>query len=115
MAKFAESEVEDAALAWLAGLGYAVLHGPRIGPEGSAPERGSYDGVLLTGRLRNALVQFNDVTKILRGSSRTRISLRVSPRPSACGEHIHSIPPTPTAVGSSPRLRARPLPVDQEL
>ena len=32
MARFAESEVEDAALAWLAGLGYAVLHGPDIGP-----------------------------------------------------------------------------------
>ena len=42
MANFAESEVEDAALAWLAGLGYAVLHGPDIGPEGLVSERGSY-------------------------------------------------------------------------
>lgn len=30
MATFTESVVEDAALAWLAALGYAVLHGPDI-------------------------------------------------------------------------------------
>ena len=59
MAKFAESEVEDAALAWLAGLGWTVAHGPDIGPEGTAPERGSYDEVLLAGRLRSALARLN--------------------------------------------------------
>ena len=30
-----ESVVEDAALAWLGELGYAVLHGSEIEPEGS--------------------------------------------------------------------------------
>ena len=59
MAGMTESEVEDAALQWLAGLGYAVAHGPDIGPEGSAPERGSYDEVLLTGRLSEALARLN--------------------------------------------------------
>ena len=59
MAGVTESEVEDAALQWLAGLGYAVLHGPDIGPEGPAPERGSYDEVLLAGRLRKALARLN--------------------------------------------------------
>ena len=59
MARFTESEVEDAALEWLAELGYAVLHGPDIGPEGPAQERGSYDEVLLTGRLRKALARLN--------------------------------------------------------
>ncbi len=39
--------------------GYEVLHGPDIGPEGAAPERGSYDEVLLTGRLREALARLN--------------------------------------------------------
>jgi hypothetical protein len=29
---FTESVVEDAALAWLESLGYAVKHGPEIGP-----------------------------------------------------------------------------------
>ncbi len=59
MTRITESEVEDAALAWLAGLGYTVVYGPDIGPEGPAPERGSYDEVLLTGRLREALVRLN--------------------------------------------------------
>ncbi len=59
MAKFTEDEVEDAALEWLAGLGYAVLHGPDIGPEGPAPERHSHGEVFLTGRLREALERLN--------------------------------------------------------
>ena len=59
MAGITESQVEDAALAWLSGLGYAVLHGPDIGPEGPTPERGSYDEVLLTGRFRKALARLN--------------------------------------------------------
>ena len=59
MSGIAESHVEDAALEWLAGLGYAVLHGPDICPDGSAPERGSYDQVLLTARLREALGRLN--------------------------------------------------------
>ena len=59
MAGISESEVEDAALEWLARLGYAVEHGPDIGPEGSSPERGSYAEVLLAGRLRKALARLN--------------------------------------------------------
>ncbi|MYI69930.1 MAG: hypothetical protein F4103_14720, partial [Boseongicola sp. SB0673_bin_14] len=59
MVKFTEDEVEDAALEWLAGLGYAVLHGPDIGPEGPAPERHSHGEVFLTGRLREALERLN--------------------------------------------------------
>ena len=59
MTGFTESEVEKAALEWLAGLGYAVLHGSDIGPEGAAQERGSHGEVLLTGRLRGALARLN--------------------------------------------------------
>ncbi len=59
MTRITEREVEAAALEWLAGLDYAVLHGSDIGPEGAASERGSYDEVLLTGRLREALVRLN--------------------------------------------------------
>ena len=54
-----EGEVEEAALAYLEELGYAVVHGPDIGPEGKEPERGSHDEVLLTERLRTALVRLN--------------------------------------------------------
>ena len=59
MAGLTESEVEDATLQWLAGLGYAVAYGPDIGPEDPAQERGSYDEVLLADRLRKALARLN--------------------------------------------------------
>jgi type I restriction enzyme R subunit len=35
--KFAESVVEDAALAWLESLSWRVLHGPEIAPGGLPP------------------------------------------------------------------------------
>ena len=56
---FSERQVEDAALSWLAGLGYAVLHGPDISPDGPTPERISYDEVFLTKRLGEALGRLN--------------------------------------------------------
>jgi len=59
MTKFTESHVEDATLDWLHGLGYSVLHGPDISPDGPTPERVSYDQVLLVVRLRNALARIN--------------------------------------------------------
>ena len=57
--KLTESHVEEAALEWLSGLGYAVLHGPDISPDGAASERVSHDQVLLTERLREALERLN--------------------------------------------------------
>ena len=53
-AAFTESIVEDAALAWLGELGYAVLHGPDIAAGESAAERSdpNYRDVVLEGRLR---------------------------------------------------------------
>ena len=59
MSGFAESEVEEAALEWLSGLGYGVVHGPVISPDGPNPERISYDTVLLIERLRTALKRLN--------------------------------------------------------
>jgi type I restriction enzyme R subunit len=58
---FTESVVEDAALAWLEGLGYAVLHGPDIAAGEPGAERGdpNYHDVVLEGRLRQALVRLN--------------------------------------------------------
>ena len=37
MSGFAESVVEEAALAWLQGLGYSMLHGPHIAAASWAP------------------------------------------------------------------------------
>jgi type I restriction enzyme R subunit len=58
---FTESIVEDAALAWLEALGYAVLHGPDIavgmlGAERSDP---NYRDVVLDDHLRQTLVRLN--------------------------------------------------------
>src|SRR5437879_6678435 len=58
---FTESVVEDAALAWLESLGYAVLHGPDIAAGESGAERSdpNYRDVLLERQLRQALVRLN--------------------------------------------------------
>jgi type I restriction enzyme R subunit len=54
MAGFSESVVEDAALAWLKALGYAVLHGPDFAVGELAAERSNpkYRDVILEQRWR---------------------------------------------------------------
>jgi type I restriction enzyme R subunit len=61
MSGFTESVVEDATLAWLEALGYAVLHGPDIAVGMLAAERSdpNYRDAVLEGRLRQALVRLN--------------------------------------------------------
>ena len=61
MTAFTESVVEDAALAWLEGLGYSVLHGPEIAAGMPAAERTdpNYRDVVLEERLRQALARLN--------------------------------------------------------
>ena len=61
MSGFAESIVEDAALAWLASSGFAVVHGPdiAIGQPGAERSDPTYRDVVLVWRLREALVRLN--------------------------------------------------------
>ncbi len=56
---FTESVVEDATLAWLESLGYAVLSGPDIASGETAAERDNYHEVVLVHRLRDALSALN--------------------------------------------------------
>lgn len=56
---FTESVVEQAALAWLESLGYAVLAGPEIAPGEPQAEREDYRQVVLERRLRQALERLN--------------------------------------------------------
>jgi len=56
---FAESHVEEAALAWLTELGYSTTTEIDIGPDGSTPERANYGDVLLIDRLRAAIERLN--------------------------------------------------------
>jgi len=55
----AESAVEEICLDLFVELGWSVLYGPEIGPDGSAEERASYGDVLLEGRLRSAVERLN--------------------------------------------------------
>jgi type I restriction enzyme R subunit len=56
---FAESHVEEAALAWLSELGYVTANGLDIGPDGDKSERANYGDVLLVERLRAAIAKLN--------------------------------------------------------
>jgi type I restriction enzyme R subunit len=57
--RFAESVVEEAALAWFEGLGWRVVQGPEIAPGELAAERADYGQVVLERRLRDALARLN--------------------------------------------------------
>ena len=59
MKTITESEIEAAALEWLAGLGWNVVHGPDIAPGMPGAERDDYGRVTLEWRLRDALSQLN--------------------------------------------------------
>jgi len=59
MVSFTESTVEQAALAWLESVGWAVRHGAEIAPGEMAAERNDYGQVVLEQRLRDALAQLN--------------------------------------------------------
>ena len=54
-----EAEVEQAAVEWLADLGWRVAHGPDIAPESPGAERADYGQVVLERRLRDALAVLN--------------------------------------------------------
>jgi type I restriction enzyme R subunit len=59
MGILAESHVEEAAVAWLAELGYTHANGFSIAPDGNNPERASYGEVFLMTRLEAAIARLN--------------------------------------------------------
>jgi len=54
-----ESQVEIVTVDYFRELGYEYIHGPVIAPDGEAPERQDYAQVVLTRRLRDALVRID--------------------------------------------------------
>ncbi len=54
-----EDQLEQEALGWLADIGYSLVYGPDIAPDGPAPERDNYRQVILTRRLRAAIDGLN--------------------------------------------------------
>ncbi len=59
MTTITEAVVEEAALAWLADLGWSIAHGPDIAPDTPNAERVDYGEVALEQRLRDALAELN--------------------------------------------------------
>ena len=61
MSRLFESDVEEATLTWLEGLGYAVVHGTEIAVGEPSAERSdpNYRDVVLERRFRQALVRLN--------------------------------------------------------
>ena len=59
MGQINENTVEMELLGWFEDLGYEVVFGPELAPDGERPERKSYKHVLLEGRLRDALHRLN--------------------------------------------------------
>ncbi len=57
--RLAESDIEEFALELLGKRGYCWLYGPEIAPDGAAPARASFGEVVLTDRLRAALMRIN--------------------------------------------------------
>ncbi|MFA6888539.1 MAG: type I restriction endonuclease subunit R, partial [Candidatus Woesearchaeota archaeon] len=74
-----EQDIEDAGLEILQELGYKVVYGPDIAPDGDNPERAKWDDVVLVERLRNAINKLNPdipeegkeeaIKKVLRSTS----------------------------------------------
>ncbi|MDI6879233.1 MAG: type I restriction endonuclease subunit R [Desulfitobacteriaceae bacterium] len=56
---FCESHLEEATLEWFEELGYEVVFAPDIAPEGEYPEREDYSEVILSERLKEALIRIN--------------------------------------------------------
>ena len=54
-----EADVEQAGLAWLAGIGWRTAHGPALAPDTPHAERADYGQVILEQRLRDALAELN--------------------------------------------------------
>ena len=61
MTTITESIVEEAALAWLTGLGWQVGRGADVAPDALGAERSDYGQVVLERRLRDALALLNPV------------------------------------------------------
>ena len=59
MTTITENDVEQAALAWLEGLGWRAVYGPDIAPDTPNAERTDYDQIVLERRLRDALAELN--------------------------------------------------------
>lgn len=86
--KFSESIIEEAALSWLEGCGYAIQSGPAIAPGELLAERDRYEQVVLETRLRQALAQLNRALPQEALDEAFRKILRIDAPPMEGNNHI---------------------------
>ena len=91
MTAFNEATVEDAALDYLRGLGYATEFGPNLAPDGRAPERSSFQQVYLYDRLREAAVRLNPNHPDLVDEAIKRLERAESQNPIAENLRVHRL------------------------
>ncbi|MDY0117168.1 MAG: type I restriction endonuclease, partial [Sulfurimonadaceae bacterium] len=54
-----EDQIEQLALEWFRELGYGYFSGPEIAPDSDNPQRSNYQEVVLSQRLKSALIKLN--------------------------------------------------------
>jgi Type I restriction enzyme R protein N terminus (HSDR_N) len=87
-----ESHVEEATLEWFGSVGYAVAHGPDLGPGEPGEERASYHDVVLLGRLRAALARLNPKAPASALDDAVRAAMRTeSPLPHENNRRFHAL------------------------
>jgi len=87
-----EGIVEEACLGYFQAIGYHTLPGPVLGPDGEAPERTSWDDVLLDGRLRDAIARINpDLPSGVADQAVARVRRAESQSPMAENERLHRL------------------------
>ena len=90
MTGMTESEVETAALEIISELGYKILYGPDIAPDGISPERKSYSDVVLVKRLRDAVDRINpDLPKEAREEAVKKVLRTESPQLITNNQNFH--------------------------
>lgn len=87
-----EGIVEEACLGYFQAIGYHTLPGPVLGPDGEAPERTTWDDVLLDGRLRDAIARINpDVPSGVVDQAIARVRRAESQSAMAENERLHRL------------------------
>lgn len=87
-----EGIVEEACLDYFRSIGYATLPGPILGPDGTRPERSSWDEVVLAGRLRDAVARINpDLPAGALDQAITRLRRAESQSALAENERVHRL------------------------
>ncbi|GGB01864.1 type I restriction endonuclease subunit R [Macrococcus hajekii] len=92
MSLFNESYLEEACFEWLEEIGYEIISGPEIAPDGDYPKRSSYRDVVLEERLRNALFRINpDVSRSVIDEAVRKVIANTSPNIVVNNRNFHRL------------------------